>query len=377
MRPYTKMLMILGLVFFALSEATAKEIVVITDVAGRTVTVETPVSSMILGEGRYLPTLAILDRDDPTKRVAAMMGEFQKYDPASYAQYLSAFPAIKDIPPLGKGTVDSFSTEAAITARPGVAIFGLGSGHGPGARHKDIIDRLDAAGIPVVVLDFRIDPLVNTPKSIEILGQLMGREKEAAEFLEFYRAGLNSVRDALNGVTDRPSVFMELRVGFRDQCCDAAGQQMLGRFISWAGGYNIMADKVPGTHGVASLEYLLTAQPDIYVSTAIGSHGSTPPNSKRVILGAGAPADVAHTTLENSLKRTGLGELEAVKTKRVYSIWHHFYNTPMNIVAVQVLAKWFHPDLLTGVDPDRTLAEYFRRFQPVPLEGVYWTALEP
>ena len=361
----------------AVSDAAAKEPVTFTDVAGRQVTVNVPVETMILGEGRFLPTLGILDRDDPTRRVAAMMGEFQKYDPATYAQYVRAFPAIESIPAVGAGSAESFSTERAITASADVAVFALGSGHGPGARHKHILEILEAAGIPVVIIDFRIEPLVNTPTSIDILGRLMGREAEAAEFLAFYRAGLKRVRDALDGVSSKPRVFMELRAGFREQCCAAAGAAMLGRFIAWAGGDNIMAEAIPGTHGVASLEHLLTAQPDIYVSTAIGNHGRTPPDSMRVILGSGAPAEVAAETLRRSLSRPGLNALEAVRDGKAYSIWHHFYNTPMNVVAVQALAKWFHPERLADVDPRETLAEYFRRFQPVALDGVYWTGTRP
>lgn len=367
--------LVLGAVAGLAGDAWAKESVILTDVAGREVRVQIPVDKMILGEGRFLPTLAILERADPTKRVGAMMGEFERFDPATFAQYAKAFPAIRKIPILGTTGAASFSTEHAIVGRPDVAVFGLGSGHGPSTRHKDILDRLKAAGIPVVVIDFRMDPLVNTPKSIELLGRLMGREEQAREFLSFYQAQLDKVKSGLAGITRKPSVFMELRVGLGDQCCDASGNSMLGRFISWAGGVNAFGDKIPGTHGRVNVEHLITDQPDVYIGTAIGSAMTETKYPKFISLGVGTSGEAARASLARSLQRVGPAQLAAVKAGRAYTIWHHFYNTPMHVAAVQVMAKWFHPDRFKALDPRATLAEYFRRFQPVPMAGVYWAGL--
>lgn len=348
---------------------------ILTDVAGRAVEVEVPVRKMVLGEGRFLPILGILDKDDPVKWVAAMMGDFKRLDPTNYKTYREMYPALGDIPEVGVAGAPSFSSEQAIGAVPDVAIFGLGSGHGPSESHKEILDQLASAGIPVVVVDFRRDPLVNTPKSVELLGRLMGREKQAAAFLDFYRRNLQAVHGRLDGVARKPEVFMDMRVGLRDTCCEASGNEMLGRFIDWAGGHNIVADKIPGTHGVVNPEYLIATQPDIYVATAIGNYPVTDPASNRVVLGVGVPRGVAVDTLRHAVARPIVSELTAVKSGRAFAIWHHFYNTPMNVVAVQAMAKWFHPDRFADLDPNATLAEFFERFQAVPLNGVYWTGL--
>ncbi len=34
-----------------------------------------------------------------------------------------------------------------------------------------------------------------------------------------------------------------------------------------------------------------------------------------------------------------------------HAIWHQFYNSPYQFVAIQQLAKWFHPTLFTDLDP--------------------------
>jgi len=359
---------------FVSAPGAAKSPLTLTDISGRQVTVQVPVTKMILGEGRFLPTLAILERDNPIDLVAAMMGEFERFDPATFAQWAERFPAIRNIPKLGASGAESFSTESAITAKPDVALFGLG-GHGPSARHKEILDNLAAAGIPVVVVDFRADPIINTPKSLRILGKLLGREKEAQEFLDFYAEELGKVRAGLQGSETKPSVFMELRVGLREECCDASGNTMLGRFISEAGGENVFGDVIPGTHGRVDVEHLITRQPDIYIGTAIGASVLAKKFPSYIALGVGTPADQARATLTSALGRIGVAQLDAVKQGRAYTIWHHFYNTPMHVALVQAMAKWFHPDRFRDLKPDRTLAEYFRRFQPVTLKGVYWAGV--
>lgn len=359
----------------AMSPAGA-DVMTVTDVAGRSVEIDVPVRKIILGEGRFLPTLAILDREDPVKWVAAMMGDFKRFDRASFDAYAEKFPALRDVPEVGANGAASFSSEHAIGVKPDVAIFGLGSGHGPAEHNKEILARLDAAGIPVVVIDFRREPLENTPKSIKLLGQLMGKEAEATAFVDFYEKNLQIVSERLKNVTHQPTVFIEMRVGLRDVCCETTGNQMLGRFINWAGGHNIVAEKIPGTHGVVNPEFLIAKQPDIYVATAIGNFPPTDVDTNRVILGAGAPADAAAASLRRAVKRPVVAELSAVSRGRAFAIWHHFYNTPMNVAAVQAMAKWFHPDAFTDLDPHATLEAYFERFQPMPLDGVYWTGLK-
>jgi iron complex transport system substrate-binding protein len=60
----------------------------------------------------------------------------------------------------------------------------------------------------------------------------------------------------------------------------------------------------------------------------------------------------------------------------VHGIWHHFYTSPFNVVAVQAMAKWLHPALFADLDPRATLQMLYQRFQPVPLDGVYWVSLD-
>jgi iron complex transport system substrate-binding protein len=300
-----------------------------------------------------------------------MLGEFEKLDPASYAQYRALFPEIDRIPRTGRTTGDSFSVEQAIALKADLAIFGL-EGHGPSPHDQATLARLQKAGVTVAFVDFRRDPIRNTPLSIALLGKLLDRRAQATAFNGYYTQELERVTKRLDGgkVSTVPAVFIESRVGLTEECCATMGDGMMGRFIDLAGGRNIAKDKVPGTHGVLSIEYLLTHQPDIYIGTAIGSPNGEGGN--RIILGAGVTPQVARASLVHALNRPAIAQLRAVRAGRAHAVWHHFYSSPLNVAAVQAFAKWQHPERFADLDPDQTLRTLYERFQPVPLDGTYW-----
>eukprot|EP01041_Mallomonas_annulata_P030625 gene30625-52800_t len=150
---------------------------------------------------------------------------------------------------------------------------------------------------------------------------------------------------------------------------------MLGHVLDAAGGRNIASGMVPGAYGTLSLEYLLSHPPEVYIGTAIGASDSVARTPNLIVLGAGVDARTARDSLVRATQRRGIGHLPTFKQGRVYGIWHHFYTSPFNVVAVQAMAKWLHPALFADLDPQATLQMLYQRFQPVPLDGVYWVSL--
>ncbi|WP_407655391.1 ABC transporter substrate-binding protein [Burkholderia alba] len=354
---------------------TAQAQVTVTDLAGRHVKIPAKVDRVLLGEGRLLPALAIVESGDPSRRLVGMMGDFEQLDPAGYAQWQHTFPRLKDVPRIGRSQSGSFSDERALALRPQVAIFGLGGGHGPGERDRETLARLEAAGVAIVFIDFRHDPLGNTPRSVALLGQVLGAPQQAAAFNTYWQQQLDLVQQRLKQAkAPAPTVFLESRVGLSSGCCDTM-TGMMGHLLDAAGGNNIAKPLIPGEHGTLNPEFLLIRQPTLYIGTAVGSLQTLKTAPQRIALGAGVPADVAKRSLEHALQRPQIASLQAVRQGRAHAIWHHFYNSPFNVVAVQVMAKWLHPDLFADLDPRRTQEEMYRRFQPVPLQGEYWTSI--
>jgi iron complex transport system substrate-binding protein len=153
----------------------AKDLV-IKDVLGRTITLEKPVTKIILGEGRYLTTLALLDKENPVKRVVGMLNPLSHTNPVLEKKLKNKFPAYNKIQYFGLQNAGSVSAEKIITLQPDLAIFGI-QDHGPGAKNKELITQLEKAGIKIIFIDFRMNPFQNTLPSIKVLGQALGREE--------------------------------------------------------------------------------------------------------------------------------------------------------------------------------------------------------
>ena len=119
-----------------------------------------------------------------------------------------------------------------------------------------------------------------------------------------------------------------------------------------------------------------TLRNTIAPSHGIGSMATAEKSPLRIVLGADATPEAARASLQRATQRKGIAQLQAVQQPgRAHAIWHHYYNSPFNVVAVQVFAKWLHPELFADLDPRATLQSMFTQFQPIPLTGVYWTSL--
>ncbi|MCL6417609.1 ABC transporter substrate-binding protein [Aestuariirhabdus sp. Z084] len=367
----------------------AKATIRLVDIAGRTVVLEKPAEKVVLGEGRFMSVLGVLGIKQPTRRVVGMMNDLRLYDPASFERYRQSLPDIDDIPSFGNTNEQSVSVEKIILLNPDVAIFGL-SGHGPGKRSRHIIERLEAAGIPIVFIDFRSDPIKNTARSVEIVGEVLGVPEKGKAFSEFYRQELNKVSRVVNDIdpSEYPSVLFELRVSNRQACCLTVSRGMFAEMASVAGGRSIATDLLPGQVGELSLEHAIRSEFDIYVGTAIGSLAESEPGGsvsgkndkdrhyQNMVLGPGVNQLQARASLQALLSRKGVEDFSAIEKGRAYAIWHHFYNSPMNIYAVQRLAKWFHPERFASLNPEEMLSTMLEGFYPVDLAGSYSVAID-
>ncbi len=348
--------------------------VTVTDIAGRTVTVPDNVERIVLGEGRLFFALSLLEGQKPFDRIVGWQGDFRKLDPQTYAVYKEKFPQIDAIPLIGNTSADSISPEKVLTLNPQVAIFGL-SGHGPG-KESALVGQLQKAGVPVVFVDFRTSPLKNTLPSMELLGKVLNREKQAQDYIKFYQDNIKRVTDVTQEIPEqnKPTVFIELRASTADDCCRSAGNGNMGDFIDLAGGVNIAKPLLPGPLGQVNLEKVIALQPDVYIvsgGAAPQKAGDTnPPTS--LILGAQVTPQQAQDSLTPLLKRKGIATLKAVEAGRSYGIWHNYYNSPYNVMAVQAFAKGFYPQKFADLDPEQTQKQMYKQFLAVEPTGTYW-----
>jgi iron complex transport system substrate-binding protein len=336
----------------------------VTDVLGRHVTVPDHVERVVLGEGRLFYAMAVLDREAPFKRIVGWQNDLRKLDEKTFAGYVAQYPQADTIPLIGETSEESVSVEKILSLKPDLAVFSI-AGHGP-TEHSPIADTLAKAGIPVVFVDFRVHPIEGTRTSFKMLGTALGREKEANAFLDFYNTHLARITDAVKDLPadKRPSVFMELLAGVWKAPGHTTGKGGLGDIITTVGGKNIAEGVVPGAIGDISVEYALKADPDIYIATGNRAPG--------VLLGGQVKADEAAKSLTEVTARPEFSSLRAIREGHAHGLWHEFYNTPYNILAIEALAKWIHPELFKDLDPEQTKHELYSQFLPLPETGTYW-----
>ena len=339
----------------------------VVDLRGRTVKVPDQVHKITIDDGRFLVALSLI-LADPVKPLAGWPRDIHRIGDATYQQYVKRFPAIAKVPQVAS-SAGSFNLEAVLAAAPDVAVVSVGAGPSDAQ-----IAQLQAAGIPVVFIDFFDNPFKNQEPSLRILGQLTGSTAKANAYIGYSRQHRDRIaqRVAKLAPKDRPTVFLEAHAGISKDCCNSPGKGNMGEYVDFVGGHNIGADVLKAPVGKLNIEYVISRDPKIYIATG-GAHLE---KTGGLVLGAGYDAARARASLAAVAQRQGIAQLTAVKTGRTYGLAHQLINSPIDIVAIEAFATWIHPELFKDVDPQKTLNEINQRFLAVPYEGTGWISLK-
>ncbi|MEC4717649.1 ABC transporter substrate-binding protein [Noviherbaspirillum sp. CPCC 100848] len=350
-----------------------RSIVTVTDLLGRKVEVRVPVRRVILGEGRQLYLVAALDTANPIERIVGWRKDMIQADPDTYRRYLKQFPAIADIPTFGGFEDGTFDIEQAIAQKPDVIFLKIEAQRA--TEDSRYIEKLHALGIPVVYIDFRHYPIENTEPTMRLFGKLFGKESRADEFIRFRAEQIRRVTDVIDARKPaRPKVFIERIGGYTQDCCLSFGNENFGRFVELAGGDNIGKQFIPGTFGQLNPEQVVASNPDHVVVTSANWEAYAPGGSW-IGVGPGADLKEAARKLEAYTARPAYAGTTAQQRRAFHAIWHQFYNSPYEFIAIQQLAKWFHPELFAELDPDAGFRALHERFLPFGHEPGYFVSL--
>ncbi len=338
----------------------------LTDARGRPIKLTGPVHRIAIDDSRYLVALGLI-HPDPVSLLAAWPQDINRLGDDTYKQFLAKSPQLADLPKIAS-SAGNFDVESLLAAAPDVALLSLESGITDAQ-----IQQLEAAGIPVVIVDFFVKPFDNLERSLLILGKLTGRDEQANAFTTFRAERMKRIADRVAALpaTDRPTVFLEAHAGMNADCCNSPGRGNIGDYLTFVGGHNIGADVINQSFGKLNLEYVISRNPDVYIATG-GPHLA---KAGGLVLGAGYSADQALASLRKVASRQGISGLSATRDGRTHGFSHQLINSPLDIVAIEAFAKWVHPDQFQDVDPADTLAQINRQFLAVPYEGVYWVDL--
>lgn len=361
---------------FLMGAAAPADAIRIYDLKGRLVILDKPVRKVLLGEGRYLAILALLTKD-PVSRVAGMFPDFETQDHDGFARFADAYPLLAEAPTIDGTGAGSVTPENALDPKPDTAILGLG-GHSLNDPSKQAIELLTAAGVPIIIIDFRNIPIVNTRHSMHVLGQIFGLQAESEDFVDFYNREVSRVTDRMVLYSGHlPTVFLDVKAGLTRDCCFTTASSMLATLIDVAGGRNIAKSSLRDMAKPLKPEFIIASNPDIYIGTAIGSRSQGWTPGGPIVLGAGIDKVLARQSLISATLRPGISSLSTVDTGHTHAIWHQFASTPMNVYALQKLATWLHPELFGDLDPEKTMMKLVNRLLPIRMEGVYATSVLP
>lgn len=347
----------------------------VTDVAGREVSFDAPVERAILGEGRLLYSLATIETENPFTHVVGWRNDLWTTDQKSFDAYVEKFPEAADLPLLGNLTDGTLQTETVVTLNPDVLILPIGNK--TAADEVKLEEMLSGIGVKIVYVDFREHIIENTVPSLHVLGQLFGKAERAQEVADYWQGQMDAIAKVLaDNNPERPDVFMYRAAGLVE-CCGTFGPDNFGLMVELAGGHNLGSDFLPGYTGSINPEQVIASNPDVIVVT--GSDWRNSPNAASYVsVGPGTAdgAEASRAALAAVVDAPAFVGSKAVENGDVHAIWHQFYTSPYQFVAIGEMAKWFHPELFADVDSDATFKEFYDRFLPIAYEPGSWLSLK-
>ncbi len=350
----------------------------IEDVAGREVSVPEQIERVILGEGRAVFATAVLNPDDPFQHVVGVGSDLHEAAPTFEEQVLEVAPHGSDIAVVGNFGKGDVTVENLLSLDPDVLVLTLD--HRDTLADTGFLTQLDSVDIPYVFIDFRQDPIANTPKSAELLGKLFGAEERAADFAGYYENQVSQVTDRLAQLEDpaaeKPEVFLWRAAGMMD-CCSTMKDVNLGNLLTVAGGRNMGDELLDTEFGQITPEKLISIQPEQIIVTGGAWATDNDQPTSYVPLGYNATQDKAEAGLAGLLETPGFSELTAPASGGFHAIYHQFYHSPYNFIALAQYAKWLHPELFADLDPEQIFVDFHQQWLPFAYSGTFFVTDTP
>ena len=338
--------------------------VTVKDLDNRTVTIEHKPQRIILQDGRDIFALALLARDNPFANVVAWNNLPKKQDSETWNVLKRKWPDAEKILDMKFSDQGNVDLETVISRQPDLMIAQLRAK--PSLVQTGVLAKLEALHIPVVFVDYELHPVENTLPGIALLGKVMGLTDRAQAYIDFYQQRLDMIHQRLANLSKKPLVFIEpiAGVGGLDNgCCFTHARNGWGGLVEAAGGINIGSQLLPGATGTVSVEKIISMNPDYYLMT-----GSKRPGKGTAVIPFGYNVDPKEVQMAFNalLSRQGVSSIPAVVKGHTGAVYHHFYNNPYNIIAIEILSKAFYPAQFADVDPLADFHALIKQFTRIP-----------
>lgn len=219
----------------------------------------------------------------------------------------------KDLSPIGDlpqvGDCWSATPEEVSALKPDLVIGAL-------PYRQETMQKLITIGVPFfLTYPHHLNDVYN---DIFWLGRLTGHEREAEALTQQMKSQIQSIRERVEKIQKRPRVYCE--EWMKPLICSS---RWVKELVEIAGGH-FVPDK--STFQVAP-EEVIEVNPEIIVLAWCGAGGKS--NPKKV------------------MERAGWDKIEAVQTKRVYSLPDQYFNSPCQhlVTGLGLMAKVIHPEI--------------------------------
>ncbi len=339
----------------------------ITDALGRTVTLRAPAERIALGFN-FEEFTAVAGAAGWQRVVGFDRRQWATNRPTTWARYQAAIPGLSQIPDIGDTETGSFSAERVLGLRPDLLIT-LAAGYTLRAAE---MARLEAAGVPVLVVDYNAQTVAKHVASTLALGAATSNEERARTLADLYTDRVADIARRVQGVTP-PRGYVENGSGGPAVFGNTYNDAMWGRMLERAGGRNIASGHIPAGWSPLSPEYVLAAAPGF--AFILGASWTGSPAAARA--GFGVSEAEAQASIAPYAARPGWAGLPAVRGSELHVIETSLARSLWDWTATQYIAKAMHPDRFADMDPVAELRRYHERFLPVAFDGCWMTRLTP
>ncbi|EAR08806.1 ABC transporter substrate-binding protein [Reinekea blandensis] len=355
----------IGLMTLLLASVSFAAPVTITDVLDREVTFESPAQRVVVGF--YPEDYMAIGTEAAYDRVVGLSKYIWQARSANWEMYLKHRPSLDDIPGIGRVDTKTFSVEKVISLNPDVIMLADWQFKGLG----EDIDRLEQAGMTVVVVDYNAQTVERHVKSTEIIGHITGQVDRAKTMANDYQQNVEMITERLAAANlPKPRIYTEFGATGINEIGYTFGKNMWGAIATTAGGDNISAPHVEWW-GMLSAEQILASDPELIVITGY----ETGNGDDAMVMGQGVDEGVAKERLAGFKDRLGWSTLTAVKENRLYGAYHGACRTIFDGAMIQFYAKALYPELFEDLDPEQAYLDFYQRYLPVQPEGTFLTKL--
>ncbi|NOI14102.1 ABC transporter substrate-binding protein [Vibrio hepatarius] len=353
--------------FAALTVSTSAfaEITTVTDVLGREVTFDAPAKRAIVGF--YPEDYMAIGTEAAYDNVVGMSKYIWQARSANWDLYVKHRPSLDKIPEIGRVDTNTFSAEKVISLNPDVLMLADWQYKGLGSE----IERIEDAGISVVVVDYNAQTLERHIKSTQLIGVITGQEERAEKIANEYKQNLEMISQRLESANlEKPKVYTEYGAAGVNEVGYTFGKNMWGAIATMAGGDNISAPFVEWW-GKLNPEQIIVANPDVIVMTGYESGSS----DDAMVMGQGVDEELAKQRLAGFKQRIGWSSIAAVKNNRMYAAYHGACRTILDGAMLQFYAKAMYPEQFKDLDPKQAYLDFYAKYLPVTPSGSFVTQL--